>query len=68
MNEHSPSSPKHTFTSRVILSERRIPAMASWLVNKAAVKNLSQARKIIVGLIIFDFVAAAIITYIFILQ
>ena len=68
MNEDHHISQVNHFTSRVIFSERRTPAMASWLVKKAVIKNLSQAKKIIIGLVIFDFVAAGIISYIFILR
>jgi hypothetical protein len=67
MNEnHNTSSQANPFTSRVLLSERRTPAMASWLVKKTVIKNLSQARRIIIGLIVFDFVAAIIICYLFV--
>jgi len=69
MNEnHQTSLQKHSFTSRAIFSEKQIPVMASWLVRKAVIKNLSQAKKVIIGLVVFDFVAAAIITYIFVLR
>jgi hypothetical protein len=66
--DHTTSSQTHTFTSRVLFGEKRIPNMASWLVKRSVIRNLPQARKVIIGLIIFDFVAAGVVTYFFIIR
>ena len=66
--DHHTSSQTHLFTSRVLFGEKRIPVMASWLVKKTVIKNLSQARKIIISLVVFDFVFAVIIYYFFVMR
>lgn len=66
--DNNPSPHDQQFTSWVILSERRTPAIASWLVRKSVAKNLSKAKNVIIGLIIFDFIFAAAIIYFFVIR
>jgi hypothetical protein len=56
------------FTSHAVLGQSQVPGMAAWLMKKGIIKNESSAKGVLVGIIIADFVIAAIIIYFFVLK
>ena len=56
------------FTSRAVLGQSQVPGMATWLLKKGIIKNESNAKGILIAIVIADFVVAALVIYFFVLR
>ena len=56
------------FTSREIFGQPEVPGMAAWLIRKGIISTESQAKGILVGIIVIDFVIAGLVLYFFVLK
>ncbi len=56
------------FTSRAVLGQSQVPGMAAWLVKKGIIKDESNAKGILVAIVVADFVIAALVIYFFVLK
>jgi hypothetical protein len=48
--------------------QSQVPGMAGWLVKKGIIKTEAGAKNFLVGVVIADFIAAAIVIYFFVLK
>jgi hypothetical protein len=54
------------YRSRTVLGQPQVPGMASWLMKKGIIKEESKAGGVLIGLVVFNFVATAILIYYFV--
>jgi hypothetical protein len=62
------SSGSSQFTSRSVFGQPEVPGMAAWLIRKGIISNESQAKGLLVGIVIVDFIIAGIIFYFFVIK
>lgn len=54
------------YTSRSVLGQPQVPGMASWLMKKGIIKKESQAKIILLGIVIFNVLLTAFLLYYFV--
>lgn len=57
---------QNQFRSRTVLGQPQVPGMASWLMKKGIIKNESSAGKILIGIVVFNFLVMIILFYYFV--
>ncbi len=57
---------QNQFRSRTVLGQPQIPGMANWLMKKGIIKEEASAGKILIGIIIFNFLVAGLLIYYFV--
>jgi hypothetical protein len=55
------------FASRSILGQPQVPSMASWLIKRGIIKEESQAKGVLFGIICFNFIVTGLVIFFFIL-
>jgi hypothetical protein len=56
------------FTSHEVFGRPEVPGMAAWLIRKGIISNETQAKAILIGIIVIDFIIAGIIFYYFVIK
>jgi len=55
-------------SAQTIMNQSQARGMAGWLVKKGIIKNEANAKNVLVGIVFFDFIIAAVIVYFFVLK
>jgi hypothetical protein len=59
--------PTTSYTSRTVLGQAQVPGMANWLLKKGVIKEESQAKGVLVGIMIINFIVMGFVVYKFVL-
>jgi hypothetical protein len=62
------ASASSQFTSRSVFGKQEVPGMAAWLMKKGIISNETQAKGILIGIVVVDFIIAGIIFYYFVIK
>lgn len=57
---------QNQYRSRTVLGQPQVPGMASWLMKKGIIKQESSAGNVLIGIIVFNFLAMVILFYYFV--
>lgn len=55
------------YRSRSVLGQPQVPGMANWLIKKGVIKEEASAGKILIGIVVFNFILAIALIYYFVL-
>jgi len=55
------------FTSRTVIDQPQVPGMAAWLQRKGLIREEASAKSVLLGIVVFNFLAAGLIFYFFVL-
>ncbi len=56
---------QNPYRSRTVLGQPQVPSMASWLIKRGIIKDESKAGSVLIGLVVFNFLATAVLIYYF---
>ncbi len=59
--------PTTSYTSRTVFGQPQVPGMAAWLMRKGVIKEESQAKSVLIGIMIINFVVMGFVIYKFVL-
>lgn len=55
------------FTSRTVLGQPQVPGMAAWLMRKGVIKEESEAKTVLLGIMCFNFIVMGLVLYFFVI-